>query len=292
MSNIITISPDKALRREFIERAILKKMNPSLIFMDLFPVVDLEGATTFKYFEDPISAEDDIVSGKMTEPMEMDELSKLTKLEVSPIEKKIGDVYQFGYAIDISKKVQRENGFIDELLRAYKRAAYGMARKINLDVFNTMDSFASATPITLNDGTWDQSNSIRDDLIDMKRSFEDIVGWDYSLTDLFVASPNYREVEKYYKAIDEFNPSSVEGIAFTNCKTLVPEGTVYGIDKNIQPLTIYKNVDSDFSTLEGGLVNVNIVEDDSYPFSKHIELWCEMGIASKVPEAILKQTGV
>ena len=92
MSNIITISPDKALRREFIERAILRKMNPALIFMDLFPVVDLGGATTFKYFEDSISAEDDIVSGKMTEPMEMDELSKLTKLEVSPIERKIAEL--------------------------------------------------------------------------------------------------------------------------------------------------------------------------------------------------------
>ena len=78
----------------------------------------------------------------------------------------------------------------------------------------------------------------------------------------------------------------------TNVKTIIPEGTVYGIDKNIKPLTIYKNVDPDHSTVEGGLININTWEDPNYPFKHHIELWAEMGIASKHPTAMLKQTGV
>ena len=55
---------------------------------------------------------------------------------------------------------------------------------------------------------------------------------------------------------------------------------------------VYKNVDSDHSTVEGGLINVNVWEDPNYPFKHHIELWAEMGIASKHPTAMLKQTGV
>lgn len=289
----ITLSADKALRREFVEYAMVKKMNPQLIFKDMFPIVDLQGATTYKYFEDDTSAEDDIKNGVMTEPMEISELSKLTKLEVSPITRKIGDMTQFGYSIDFSKKIQRENGFIDELLRAYDRAAYGMARKINMDVFNTIDHFASANTVTLEDGQWATSDEITNDIINMKHSFEDVEGYNYELTDLFLASKNFREVEKYYKAIEGgFNSGNVEGVSLTNCKSLVDNGTAYGIDMDLKPITLYKNVDSSHSTIENGLVNVNIYDDDSYPFSKHIELWCELGIASKVPKAILKQTGL
>nr|DAF73396.1 MAG TPA: Encapsulin protein fold, Shell protein, VIRUS.6A [Caudoviricetes sp.] len=289
---IITLSAEKALRKEFIERAIITKMNPQLIFKDLFPVVDLGGSSTFMFYRDDESAEDDIQKGVMSEPLEMSELGAMSKIEVSSISKEIGDTYQFGYSIEFSDKMKRENGFIDEVMRAYDRAAYGMARKINLDIFKAIDTFAAADAITLNDGTWDASSKINEDIIDMKKSFEGQIGWDYSLTDLFVPTDNYYEVQKFYSALDTFNPSNTEGTNLTNVKTVIPEGTVYGIDKNIKPLTIYKNVDPDHSTVNGGLINVNVWEDPNYPFKHHIELWAEMGIASKHPTAMLKQTGV
>lgn len=291
MINPISLSPEQILRKEFIEKYIPQKMNPELQFTDLFPHYNLNGATTFKYFYDDTSAEDDIQKGVMTEPLEMTELSKLTKLEVSSINSDLGDVYHFGYSFDFSAKQARENGFVDEVLRAFDRAAYGMARKINLDTFNCMDTFASATPITLNGGAWNSSDEIPDDIIDMKHSFEDVQGWNYSLTDMFVASDQYREVEKYYKAVDTFNPSDVEGVNFTNCKTLVSSGTAYAIDKNQKPISIYYNLDSDHGTA-GSLVNVNITKEDRFPYTSHVEFYCEMGIASKVPKAMLKQTGL
>ena len=132
---IITLSADKLLRKEFIERAILKKMSPQLYFLNLFPVVDLGGATTFSYFRDDESAEDDIQKGVMSEPLPVTELSELTKIDVSSITKKVGDTYQFGYAFEWSEAKLKENGFVDELARAYDRMAYGMARKLNGDIF-------------------------------------------------------------------------------------------------------------------------------------------------------------
>ena len=290
---IITLTADKALRREFIERAITKKMNPMLQFKDLFPVVDLQGATTFKYFEDDISAEDDIKSGVMTEPMEISELSKLTKLEVSPINRKIGDVTQFGYAIDFSKKIQRENGFIDELLRAYERAAYGMARKINLDVFNTIDTYASGQAPTIAKEWSEDDANIPIDIIHGKQKFEDVEGYDYTLTDLFVNTENYREAEIAYRYLPQtFNNGNIEGVQLTNCKQLVQSGTAYAIDMNLKPITIYKNVDTEHSTMDGGIINVNTYTDVEYPFSTHIELYCELGIAAKVNKAMSKWTGL
>ena len=288
---IITLSSDKMLRKEFIERAIMKKMSPQLYFLNLFPVVDLDGATTFSYFRDDVSAEDDIQTGVMSEPLPVSELSALSKIDISTITKKTGATYQFGYAMEYSEAKQKENGFVDEVARAIDRMSYGMARKLNGDIFNCMDQFASATPITLNDGTWDASAQINDDIVDMKYSFEDQEGWDYNLTDAFVNTQNFRELNKFYSALDgQFTPDDCEGVGFTNTKTAVSEGTLYGIDKNIKPITIYKNTNPKHSTMNGGLINVNTYTQDHYPFSTTIEVWMEVGIACKHPTAILKQS--
>ena len=288
---IITLSSDKMLRKEFIERAIMKKMSPQLYFLNLFPVVDLDGATTFSYFRDDVSAEDDIQTGVMSEPLPVSELSALSKIDISTITKKTGDTYQFGYAMEYSEAKQKENGFVDEVARAIDRMSYGMARKLNGDIFNCMDQFASATPITLNDGTWDTSAQINDDIVDMKYSFEDQEGWDYNLTDAFFNTQNFRELNKFYSALDgQFTPDDCEGVGFTNTKTAVSEGTLYGIDKNIKPITIYKNTNPKHSTMNGGLINVNTYTQDHYPFSTTIEVWMEVGIACKHPTAILKQS--
>ena len=288
---IITLSSDKMLRKEFIERAIMKKMSPQLYFLNLFPVVDLDGATTFSYFRDDVSAEDDIQTGVRSEPLPVSELSALSKIDISTITKKTGDTYQFGYAMEYSEAKQKENGFVDEVARAIDRLSYGMARKLNGDIFNCMDQFASATPITLNDGTWDNSAQINDDIVDMKYSFEDQEGWDYNLTDAFVNTQNFRELNKFYSALDgQFTPDDCEGVGFTNTKTAVSEGTLYGIDKNIKPITIYKNTNPKHSTMNGGLINVNTYTQDHYPFSTTIEVWMEVGIACKHPTAILKQS--
>lgn len=292
---IITLSAEKMLRKEFVERAILTKMKPQLYFLDIFPIVDLQGATTFTHFIDDHNAEDDIQNGVMSEPLPVTELSELTKIDVSPISRKTGDTYQFGYSFEYSEAKLKENGFIDEVARALDRIAYGMARKINGDVFNTMNTYAQSG-ITLNDGDWGSSAQINDDIIDLKYKFEDATFQEYTLTDMYLNTAQMREAEKFYKALDgSFNPSNTEGVSLTNVKTAVSDGTAFCIDRNVKPITIYKNVNPKHSTLSNpisGLININTYEQDKYPFKKGIEVFAEMGIAVKHSQAILKQTGL
>lgn len=292
---IITLSAEKMLRKEFVERAILTKMKPQLYFLDIFPVVDLEGATTFTHFIDDKNAEDDIQNGVMSEPLPVTELSELTKIDISPISKKTGDTYQFGYAFEWSEAKLKENGFIDEVARAIDRMAYGMARKINVDIFNIMDTY-SQSGITLNDGSWDTSAQINDDIIDLKYKFEDQTFQEYTLTDMYLNTNQIREANKFYKALDGgFNMSNVEGVEFHNTKSTVADGTAYCIDKNVKPLTIYKNVNPKHSTLSNpvsGLININTYEQDKYPFKHGMEVWAEMGVAVKHSNAMVKQTGL
>lgn len=292
---IITLSAEKMLRKEFVERAILTKMKPQLYFLDIFPVVDLGGATTFTHFIDDKNAEDDIQNGVMSEPLPITELSELTKIDISPISKKTGDTYQFGYAFEYSEAKLKENGFIDEVARALDRIAYGMARKINGDIFNIMDTYAQSG-ITLNDGDWGSSSQINDDIIDLKYKFEDQTFQEYSLTDMYLNTNQMREANKFYKALDGgFNPNDTEGVSLHNTKTAVSDGTAYCIDKNVKPITIYKNVNPKHSTLSNpvsGLININTYEQDKYPFKKGIEVFAEMGVAVKHTNAIVKQTGL
>jgi len=292
---IITLSAEQMLRKEFVERAILTKMKPQLYFLDIFPVVDLQGSTNFTHFIDDKNAEDDIQNGVMSEPLPVTELSELTKIDISPISKKVGDTYQFGYAFEYSEAKLKENGFVDEVARAIDRMAYGMARKVNNDIFNIMDTYAQSG-ITLNDGQWDDSTQINDDLIDLKYKFEDQTFQEYNLTDMYLNTKQVREANKFYKALNGgFDITDCEGIELHNTKTTVTAGTAYCIDRNVKPITIYKNVNPKHSTLSNpisGLINVNTYQQDKYPFKKGMEVWAEMGIAVKHTNAILKQTGL
>lgn len=287
-----TLANDKILRKEFIEKYIFTKMNPELRYMNLFRKTNLNGATTFEYMRDETSAEDDIQKGVMSEPIEVSELSKLSKIEISGIEKKLGDTAQFGYAMEFSEQKLRENGIIDDILRFYDRAAYGMARKINIDILNNMKNFAAADPITLNDGSWDDSEMITEDLIDMKRAFE-IEGYPYRLSDIFLQTDNYYEANKYYKKVDgSFNPGNIEGLAFHNIMSDIEEGKLIGIDKKVSPLTLYYNKNPKHSVIPNSFININKVTEDKYPFVTRIEMWAEMGLACKEPKAILLQDGI
>lgn len=298
-TSTITLSKDKLLRKEFIERAVITKMNPRLYFLGLFPCYDTGGASSFTYFRDDESAEDDIQKGVMSEPLPVTEMSKLSKVDISTISKETGDTYTFGYEIEYTDEKSRETGFIDEILRAYDRAAYGMAYKINSDTLNILDKHAEANPISLNDGAWATSSKINEDFIDMKYSFEDQAGWDYNLSDVFLNTKNYREVDKFYSALEGFVPENTEDINLINTKKSVAAGTLYGIDKEVKPITMYKYVNPKHSTLTlkeaselGGLINIHTSKDDDYPFVNKIQMWCEIGFAIKHPKAILKQTNI
>lgn len=291
---VITISPKAALRKEFIEETVITKMNPKLYFIQAFPVVDLQGASTFSYFQDTDSAEDDIQAGKMGAPLIMSELGQMSKIDVSPIKRKVGDTYQFGYKLEFSKSVTREKGFVDEILRAYDRAAYGMARKINQDIINAMSEFAAAPTATLTDGVWAASSGISADIIKMQEAF-DQDGWDYELTDMFANKAQFYNAKQYYRAAEAtpWDPEDVEGSRMNNAKSNVTSGTMFNLDMNIKPVTIYKNTDADFSSdPETNIIMIDKYQQQEYPKKQVIELWAELGLGVKYPNAIQKQTGL
>lgn len=287
---VITLTTKEALRKEFIEAYVLEKMNPTLGFLGLFPTVNLNGATSFKMFTDETSAEDDIISGVMGEPVDLGELSKLPTIEVSPIDSQLGDTKRFGFSLRFSRDIENQNERIDELIRAYDKASYAMLRKLNNDYVNTIKTYAKAEPITLNDGSWKTSNKISEDIIDMQEAF-DIIGYDYSLTDMYIGKDSWYGTKKYYNALDEgFTPNDMEGSALHKVNEL--DSGLIGLDNITKPITTYYNVDSKYSTIQNSFINVDRYVEKEYPKQTVIEVWAEMGIGVKHPKAMLYQEGV
>lgn len=290
--NTISLAPEKLLRKEFIEGVILEKLNPDMGFLNLFPRVNLEGATSFKHFRDEISAEDDIVSGVTSEPVPLTELARLPEIEFSKIQSQIGDTHRFGYALRFSKEIfKKENGRIDEVLRGLDRASYGIKRALNRMSKNALANNAEAATITLNDGSWKTSEKIEYDIADMKAAY-DIIGYDYNLNTTFISKDSFYGAKKYFDALlpNGFTPNNMDGVEINKVNELTQD--LIGLDSTVRPATMYYNVDNDFSTIEGSFVNVNVRDEREYPFNKVIEIWCEMGIGIHHPKAILYQPGV
>lgn len=287
---VMTISSKEFLRKQYIEAYVLEKMNPQLGFLNMFPRVNLGGATSFQMYADETSAEDEIKAGNMGEPIDLGELSKLPTIKVHPIEKKVGDVKRFGFSLRFSQDIENQNDRVDEIKRAFDMASYNISRKINIDYLNTIIDYAKAEPIELNDGSWTTSNKISEDVVDMQQSF-DIIGYDYNLTDMYIGKPSWYGTKKYYNALDEaFTPNDIEGSALHKVNEL--ETGLIGLDNNVQPITTYYNVNSKYSTIDGGYINVNRYVEQQYPYQTVVDIWAEMGLGVIHPKAMLYQEGV
>jgi hypothetical protein len=219
---------------------------------------------------------------------------------VLPIHKKIGDTYEFGYSLRFSQNVVRENGFVDEILRAYDRASYGMAKKINTDMITNFSANALAPALTgdstptLADGAWNESDNISGDIIQMQENM-DQDDWDYELSDLFVAKSEYYSAKQYYRKASpslKWDPTDVEGANLTNVKSNITAGSILGMDMTAKPVTTYKNTNPKFSSdPKHSLVMVNKYESEKYPYPIVIDIFCEMGIAVKSKHAMSWNTG-
>lgn len=292
---VLTLDPRKALQPQFIEGVINKKLEQNLDFLDIFPEVQTD-AVGFTFMKDTTNAGADIASGKMGTPVELGELSELTEIEVSPINLQYGQMNRFGYQMRFSKRSLREQAFIDEIARAMDRMAFGMAKKMNDDVIDILK--ANVNEITEQNGAavWsDAAATPVEDLLTFAQAMQ-VEGYPYELTDLYVHKTNYFEMMKYLQGIDinwVVSPvggarkvPEVNGVQLHDLhSTQLAEGSYVGLDKRYPACTIYKYLDPDHSTMEGGRINVNKYEEDKYPYNIVVEVYAERGIALKLPNA-------
>lgn len=287
-----TVSPEQILRKEFIEATMMNMLNPTLQFLGVPNPVNLGGATTFRSFEDRKSSELRLKEGKTSMPVELSESARLPEMGMTEINTRIDDVTKYGFALRFSEEIfRRENGLINEMRLLINDAGYNMRRQLNTEIMATIKTFADADPITLNDGSWIDSNKIIEDVRDLQHSFSKDVEYPYKLTDMYTYSDAYWGVTKFCDALgNDLSPSNLKGVALYE-DDFMTEGLL-GLDKGAKPLTMYYNVNPKYSTLPNSFINVNIVEEDRHPHDTIVEITMEYGIGVNHPKAMLYQPNI
>lgn len=286
--------PYKAFQNKvFVEKAVQQLIEPKLFFKDLFDVVDLEGAKTFKTFQELDSAEKDIQNSILGTPVDITETSDISQVVVSDFDEEIGGVKRFGSRLVYSPELAKDEvSYANNLKTKFNKVVYSIARRTNAKVFETMDAEASAKPIDLNDGEWINSSKISKDLLHMKRNFEADESYDYELTDILLNAFQYYNLNDWYDTTrNGFDPNNIEGITASNMKGRMPDDILFGLDRNEKPITIYKNRIANMNQFDS-FINTSIYTEPKYPFLTTIDFVAEIGISCTKPNAILKQTGL
>lgn len=300
----MTLDPRQALQPRFIEGVVNKKMEQQLDFLNIFPRVQTD-ALSFSYFEDTTNAGADITAGTMGTPNALLEVGELSEIEVSRISMQHGAMERFGYQLRFSQRQLREAAVIDEISRAYDRAAFGMSKKMNDDILDKIKAVSNDISEVNGSAVWSDAAAtpVEDVLAFVEASI--VEGYPYELNELFLHKTNYFEMMKYLQGIDinwvrdPLAPEGrvmpvVNGVKIQNLhSTQLAEGGYIGLDARYPAMTIYEYKDPKHATIEGGMINVNVYEEERFPYNIVVEMYAERGLALKVPNAVsYKATGI
>lgn len=293
----MTLDPRQALQPRFIEGIMNKKMEQQLDFLNIFPRVQTD-ALSFSYFEDTTNAGADLVSGVMGSPNQLAEVGELSEIEVSRISMQHGAMERFGYQLRFSQRQLREAAVVDEIARAYDRAAFGMSKKMNDDIIDKLKAVSNDISEVAGAAVWSDAAAtpVEDILSFVEASM--IEGYPYELNELFLHKTNYFEMMKYLQGIDinwvrdPLAPEGrvmpvVNGVRINNLhSTQLAEGGYLGLDARYPAMTVYEYKDPKHNTIEGGMINVNVYEEERFPYNIVVEMYAERGLALKVPNAV------
>lgn len=291
---IKTLDPRQILQPGILEGIVNKKLEQNLDFKDMFPVVKTD-ALSFAYFTDLTTAGADITSGAMATPAPLLELGELDEIETSSIDVAYGGMSRFGFQMRFSKRQLREAAIIDEISRAIDRASFNIAKKMNDDIIASI--VANGQSLGNAAADWAAAGATPvEDLLTFKNASM-VEGYPYELTDMFLHQNNYFELMKYIQGIDinwvasPFGAMAdlpeINGVKLHNVRSAqLVEDSYIGMDARFPGITIYEYVDSSKSTMENGHVNINVFEEERYPYNTVVEIFAERGLAPKLPYAL------
>jgi len=301
-----TLSPKQFLRKNLIEGIANRQMELDLDFINMFSVTYTDNVSV-TYHEDLTTAGDDIDSGVTGEPIDLGELSELPTVEISPITQKSGMLRPFGLQMKVSERDMKRSEIVNDLMRATERIAYVMGRKVNNDIVSKFQN--TTNDITEVDGSavWslDTADPIKD-IINFKKAFH-VTGFGSKLTDLYLHTDNYSELEQYMVGIDRnwaISPRGEEevprlrGVAIHEIDNTseVAEGSYLGFDTrpSFKPMDIYAYRPEGFSADPSfRMINVYRYKEQQYPHNEVVEFVGETLYAIKKPNSFCyKSSGI
>ena len=294
---LITEKMDKLLSPSSVEFILYTKMNPHLNMLGMFKKQDLHGDKHFAFATDRTSAEDDILSGILHEPVEMEEASQLPQINISGIQEESGNTTKLGFEMEFTEEAVADNKNYSNVQRTLSRAGYAMQRTLNRYAYQVLVANAEAPTLSTTPTSWATDNDeVDNDVKALQRAFNNQEGYDYNMTNMYVSKESLWGAEDYYDAtrINGFDPNNVRGMSLQGVNEL--ESGLLGIDSNLAPAVWYYNVhpeDNTYNDQFGSFINVNRVEqNEEIPRGLKIQMYVEFGFAVLEPRAVLFQEGI
>ena len=187
------------LRKEFVEEKIFEIMNPQLYFIDFFPKIRADAKSIAYKYEDTSAATDP----KKKKLRNLTPGAKFAKVTVSDLKRGAAVISREGVEIRIDEDAQQYAEGIDEIDRAYRRAAYYLAESVNTKILDAVIAGVTTTTTNFNPQVeWsDPSAKPIEDLIslaqDLKRE-----GYPYKMTDVYIHSNEYFDLLKFLTNLD------------------------------------------------------------------------------------------
>lgn len=295
----VTLSPKQFMRKNLIEGIANAQMEDNLDFLPLFNTTYTD-AVSVTYSEDLTTAGEDITNEVMGEPVQLGELSELPNVEVSAITQKAGMLRPFGVQFKISERAMRRDEVVNELIRATERVGFAMARKMNNDIGSKLTGVSNDLTEVAASTAWseDAADPIND-ILRFKKAMR-VNGFGSKLTDLYLNTDNYAELEQYMVGIDrnwgidprgEEEVPRIRGVSIHEILNtdVIDEGDVLGLDTRpaFKPLEIYAYRPEGFSTdNKFRMINVYQYKEDNFPRNTVVEFVAETLYALKKPNSV------
>jgi hypothetical protein len=196
----VTLPNEEFLVKEWVETKVYEIMEPQLHFLDFLPQVQIPAkSVTYKY--ETTSAATDTKKRKLRD---LTPGAKFARVSVTNLSQASAIISREGVEIAIDEDAQQYAEGIDELNRAYRRAAYYLAESINLKIFNTLVAGVTTSTTHFNPAIeWsDPSANPIKDLIDIG---EDLDREPYQLTDAYIHSNEYYDLLRHLTFLDVGN---------------------------------------------------------------------------------------
>lgn len=195
----VTLPNVDYLRKDFVEDEVFKIMNPLLEFLDFLPKIKAN-AKSISYRHEDTSAATDPKKKKLRN---LTPGAKFAKVTVSDLKRGAAIISREGVEIRIDEDAQQYAEGVDEIDRAYRRAAYYLAESVNTKIINAITAGVTTTT-TKFDPKVEWSDPSAKPITDLQHVMRDMkrVGYPYKMTDVYIDSSRYFDLMEYLTNLD------------------------------------------------------------------------------------------
>ncbi len=291
------------MRKHNMERYIVENLEPKLHFLQVLPTANTDTGE-FSTILTKRTAAQDLDDEILSEPLPVAEASELTKINISPITKQLGNTTAVGYQFEVTQKFLNKADAEADINNALKKIAAGMTIKINDIILTNLLANANVTP-PADLSNWDDEDEIdpRGDGIKLRNGFR-TNNRAFTFNTMYLSNARFMQLEDYMMSIDKpFDSEQInlDGTMVRNVdQSFDDDASVdfLGMDSNVPPGVIQKYVDPKFSYLRqaelqgrtdlpDSLIQVHNWTMEDPPFDEKWAIWAELGYSNREPDGLM-----